>query len=101
MICPPQIGFARNITSNQLEVALEDKEISDLLSLMSDGNAYVNVRTDKYPDGAIRGQVTSATASTEQGPGTNTTSATMPRYQRKYRALTRLVLLQVRRRYGH
>ena len=73
---PPQIGFAGNITSNELQGPLEDKEISDLLSLMSDGNAYVNVHTDKYPDGAIRGQVTSATASTDAGTGTNTTSAT-------------------------
>ena len=56
---PPQIGFAGNITSNELQGPLEDKEISDLVSLMSDGNAYVNVHTDKYPDGAIRGQISS------------------------------------------
>jgi CHRD domain len=72
---PPQIGFAGNITSNELQGPLEDKEISDLLSLMSDGNAYVNVHTDKYPDGAIRGQVTSTTASTDAGTGTNATTA--------------------------
>ena len=61
---PPQIGFAGNITSNELQGPLEDKEISDLVSLMSDGNAYVNVHTDKYPDGAIRGQISSGETET-------------------------------------
>ena len=61
---PPQIGFAGNITSNELQGPLEDKEISDLVSLMSDGNAYVNVHTEKYPDGAIRGQISSGEAET-------------------------------------
>jgi hypothetical protein len=61
---PPKIGFAGNITSNELQGPLEDKEISDLVSLMSDGNAYVNVHTDKYPDGAIRGQISSGETET-------------------------------------
>jgi hypothetical protein len=72
---PPQIGFAGNITGNELQGPLEDEEISDLVSLMSDGNAYVNVHTDRYPDGAIRGQITSASASTDTGASTNETTA--------------------------
>ena len=71
---PPQIGFAGNITGNELQGPLEDEEISDLVSLMSDGNAYVNVHTDRYPDGAIRGQITSASASTDTSAGTNATT---------------------------
>jgi hypothetical protein len=71
---PPHIGFAGNITKDELQGPLKDKEISDLVNLMSDGMTYVNVHTDKYPDGAIRGQVTSTSASTEAGTGTNTTS---------------------------
>jgi hypothetical protein len=72
---PPQIGFAGNITKDDLQGPLKDKDISDLVSLMSAGNAYVNVHTDKYPDGAIRGQVTGASASTETSASTNATTA--------------------------
>ena len=61
---PPQIGFSGNITSNELQGPLEDKEVSDLVSLMSDGNAYANVHTEKYPDGAIRGQISSGETDT-------------------------------------
>lgn len=68
---PPQIGFAGNITKDDLQGPLKDKDISDLVSLMSAGNAYVNVHTDKYPDGAIRGQVTSGSASTDTSASTN------------------------------
>ena len=89
---PPQIGFAGKITKDDLQGPLKGKEISDLVSLMSDGSAYVNVHTDKYPEGAIRGQVTSpylrstdtsastnenanaTTASTDTGASTNATS---------------------------
>ncbi len=71
---PPQIGFDGNITKDELLGPLKDKDISDLVSLMSAGNAYVNVHTDKYPDGAIRGLVTSASASTDTGASTNATS---------------------------
>jgi hypothetical protein len=76
---PPKIGFAGNITKDELQGPLKNKEISDLVSLMSDGNAYVNVHTDKYPDGAIRGQVTSTAestnaTSTDTGASTNATS---------------------------
>ena len=56
---PPQIGFAGNITKDDLQGPLKGKEISDLVSLMSDGGAYANVHTDKYPKGAIRGQIAS------------------------------------------
>jgi hypothetical protein len=69
---PPQIWFAGNITKDDLQGPLKDKDISDLVSLMSAGNAYVNVYTDKYPDGAIRGQVTSASVSTDTGASSST-----------------------------
>ena len=56
------------------KVHSKDKEISDLVSLMSDGNAYVNVHTEKYPDGAIRGQISSGEADTV---GMSTQDSTM------------------------
>jgi hypothetical protein len=72
---PPQIGFAGNITKDDLQGPLKGKEISDLVTLMSDGGAYANVHTDKYPKGAIRGQIASTSGSTEAGTSANTTTA--------------------------
>jgi hypothetical protein len=66
---PPQIGFAGNITKDDLQGPLKGKEISDLVKLMSDGGAYANVHTDKYSKGAIRGQIESTSASTDAGTG--------------------------------
>ena len=71
---PPQIGFAGNITKDDLQGPLKGKEISDLVSLMSNGGAYANVHTDKYPKGAIRGQISSTSGSTEADTSANTTS---------------------------
>ncbi len=56
---PPTIGFSGKITKDDLQGPLKDKEISDLVSLMSNGSAYVNADTDKYSKGAIRGQIIS------------------------------------------
>src|SRR6478672_7216611 len=72
---PPQIGFAGKITKDDLQGPLKGKEISDLVTLMSDGGAYANVHTDKYPKGAIRGQIASTSGSTEAGASTNATTA--------------------------
>ena len=79
---PPNIGFSGNITKDDLQGPLKDKELTDLVSLMSDGNAYVNVHTDKYPDGAIRGQISSGEASTvgmsTEGSTTTSENASAP-----------------------
>ncbi|MGA9745010.1 MAG: CHRD domain-containing protein [Nitrososphaeraceae archaeon] len=72
---PPQIGFAGKITKDDLQGPLKGKEISDLVTLMSDGGAYANVHTDKYPKGAIRGQIASTSGSTEAGTSANATTA--------------------------
>src|SRR6478672_6903155 len=71
---PPQIGFAGNITKDDLQGPLKGKEISDLVSLMSNGGSYANVHTDKYPKGAIRGQISSTSGSTDTGASTNATT---------------------------
>jgi CHRD domain-containing protein len=57
---PPKIGFKGNITKGDLRGPMQGKEISDLITLMGNGSAYINIHTDKYPKGAIRGQISSS-----------------------------------------
>ena len=45
------------IGAADLEGSLEGTEMSELIQLLMDGNAYVNVHTDDNPDGEIRGQI--------------------------------------------
>lgn len=45
------------ITSDNLTGALAGKTMADLINELKAGNAYVNVHTDQYPGGEIRGQV--------------------------------------------
>ncbi len=45
------------ITSKELMGPLAGKSVKDLVKLIRSGDAYVNVHTDKYPDGEIRGQI--------------------------------------------
>ena len=57
---PPKIGFNGNITKGDLRGPMQGKDIPDLISLMGNGSAYVNIHTDKYPKGAIRGEISSS-----------------------------------------
>ena len=57
---PPKIGFNGNITKGDLRGPMQGKDISDLITLMGNGSAYVNIHTDKFPKGAIRGQISSS-----------------------------------------
>ncbi|HYA87186.1 MAG TPA: CHRD domain-containing protein [Nitrospirota bacterium] len=45
------------ITELKLVGPLAGKTISDLVALLKSGEAYVNVHTDRYPTGEIRGQI--------------------------------------------
>jgi hypothetical protein len=54
-----------NITANVLEGPLKGKQISDLLTGMSNGSTYVNVHTEKYPNGEIRGQIMIANSTSD------------------------------------
>jgi hypothetical protein len=45
------------ITSSNLQGPLKGKQITDLVKLIHDGNAYVNIQTKKNPKGEIRGQI--------------------------------------------
>jgi hypothetical protein len=51
------------ITSADLKGPLAGKQVSDLIQLIEDGKAYVNVHTRQHPNGEIRGQLTSTTSS--------------------------------------
>jgi hypothetical protein len=45
------------VTSNDLVGPLKGKQISDLVKIINDGNAYANVHTQANPKGEIRGQI--------------------------------------------
>jgi hypothetical protein len=46
-----------SLTANDLKGAFKGKSINELVALIKSGDAYVNVHTDAYPDGEIRGQI--------------------------------------------
>jgi hypothetical protein len=50
-----------SITADKLEGPLKGKSISDLVNLMDDSSAYVNIHTQSFPDGEIRGQISKGT----------------------------------------
>jgi hypothetical protein len=39
---------------------LKDKTIADLVTAMQSGQTYVNVQTEDYPEGELRGQISEA-----------------------------------------
>ncbi len=45
------------IKDKDLVGALAGKTIGDLVKMIESGDAYVNVHTEKHPDGEIRGQI--------------------------------------------
>lgn len=45
------------ITDKDLVGPLAGKTIDDLVAMIREGGAYVNVHTVKYPDGEVRGQI--------------------------------------------
>ncbi len=47
------------ITSAKLEGPLAGKDLSDLIGMINNGDAYMNVHTQANPKGEIRGQVSS------------------------------------------
>ena len=55
---PLQMGKGK-ITSSDLQGPLAGKQISDLVDLMKNGGAYVNVHTNQNQNGEIRGQIMS------------------------------------------
>ena len=55
-----------NITANLLEGPMKGKQISDLTTAMSNESTYVNVHTEKYPKGEVRGQIMMANSTSDK-----------------------------------
>lgn len=50
------------VTSVNLEGPLKGKTINDLVQLINNTKTYVNIHTEQYPNGEIRGQITTVNA---------------------------------------
>jgi len=58
-VAPLSMGKGK-ITASDLQGPLSGKQLKDLVDLMSNGGAYVNVHTQQHQDGEIRGQIASS-----------------------------------------
>jgi hypothetical protein len=64
------------ITSADLKGPLAGKQVSELIKLIEDGKAYVNVHTRQHQNGEIRGQLTTSSSSSDlDNDGNNGISA--------------------------
>jgi hypothetical protein len=70
------ISMKGNITQQDLQGPLEGKELSELVSLMSDGSVYLNVHTAEFQNGEIRGQIVSGLPESEINMTSSMTSTT-------------------------
>ena len=59
-----KVAVSGKIVASALEGPLKGKKLTDLVSAMKKGNAYVNIHTVKHPNGEIRGDITSPTSTT-------------------------------------
>ncbi len=58
-IAPLSMGKGK-ITASDFQGPLSGKQLKDLVALMSNGGAYVNIHTQQHQDGEIRGQIASS-----------------------------------------
>ncbi len=47
-----------SITADKLEGPMAGKQLTDLVTAMTNGETYVNIHTEQNPNGEIRGQIT-------------------------------------------
>lgn len=55
-----EISETGSITVDKLEGPMAGKQLTDLVTAMSNGETYVNIHTEQNPNGEIRGQITSS-----------------------------------------
>jgi hypothetical protein len=60
-----EVSETGSITADNLEGPMAGKQLSDLVTAMSNGETYVNIHTEQNPNGEIRGQLTSSSSSAE------------------------------------
>jgi CHRD domain-containing protein len=54
-----EVSETGSITADKLEGPMAGKQLTDLVTAMSNGTTYVNIHTEQNPNGEIRGQITS------------------------------------------
>jgi hypothetical protein len=52
-----EVSETGSITADKLEGPMAGKQLTDLVTAMSNGETYVNIHTEKNPNGEIRGQI--------------------------------------------
>ena len=55
-----EVSETGSITVDKLEGPMAGKQLTDLVTAMSNGEIYVNIHTEQNPNGEIRGQITSS-----------------------------------------
>jgi hypothetical protein len=55
-----QVSESGSFTADKLEGPWAGKQLSDAVTAMTNGETYVNIHTEKNPNGEIRGQITSS-----------------------------------------
>ena len=55
-----EVSETSSITADKLEGPMAGKQLTDLVTAMSNGETYVNIHTEQNPNGEIRGQITSS-----------------------------------------
>ena len=55
-----EVSETGSITADKLEGPMAGKQLTDLITAMSNGETYVNIHTEQNPNGEIRGQITSS-----------------------------------------
>ncbi len=58
-VTPLSMGKGK-ITASDLQGPVSGKQLKDLVAIMSNGGAYVNIHTQQHQDGEIRGQIASS-----------------------------------------